>query len=220
MWASSAASSPAPCCPFLASPSYTALVLSARRGQRGQGTASIGRGLYVERLTAGSTAAARKCLLITRKIIIPPPDSGEHRTGYRISRKNDLPPDCWDPRATSSHARKCVRKKTIRPLTAGTHQLHLRTQGSASEKMIRPPTAGTHQLHLRTQGSASGQKKTNRPPDCWAPAATPSHARKCVRAKKKIRPPDCWDPPSTSLHARKCLTVGTHLVEAYVALSF
>jgi hypothetical protein len=27
----------------------------------------IGRGLYVERLTAGSTAAARKCLLITQK---------------------------------------------------------------------------------------------------------------------------------------------------------
>ena len=70
-------------------------------------------------------------------------------------------------------------KKTIRPLTAGTHQLHLRTQGSVSEKktirprllgptsytfarkevrpdkkMIRPLTAGTHQLHLRRQGSA------------------------------------------------------------------
>ena len=27
-------------------------------------------------------------------------------------------------------------------------------------------------------------------------------------------------PPATSSHARKCLTVGTHLVEAYVALSF
>ena len=61
--------------PSKASPSSTALVLSARRGQRGQGTTSIGRGLYVERLTAGSTAAARKCLLITCKIIIPPPDS-------------------------------------------------------------------------------------------------------------------------------------------------
>src|SRR4051812_10155900 len=48
-----------------ASPSSTALVLSARRGQHGQGTPSIGCGLYVERLTAGSTAAARKCLLIT-----------------------------------------------------------------------------------------------------------------------------------------------------------
>ena len=33
-------------------------------------------------------------------------------------------------------------------------------------------------------------------------------------------PPDCWDPPATSSHARKCLIVGTHLVEAYVALSF
>ena len=45
----------------------TTLVLSARRGQHDQGTTSIGRGLYVERLTVGSTAAARKCLLITPK---------------------------------------------------------------------------------------------------------------------------------------------------------
>ena len=37
---------------------------------------------------------------------------------------------------------------------------------------------------------------------------------------KKTFPPDCWDPPATSSHARKCLTVGTHPVEAYVALSF
>ena len=51
--------------PSQASPSSTALVLSARRGQHGQGTTSIGRVLYVERLTAGSTTAARKCLLIT-----------------------------------------------------------------------------------------------------------------------------------------------------------
>ena len=46
-----------------------------RRGQRGQGMTSIGTILYVEKLTAGSTAAARRCLLITRKIMIPPPDS-------------------------------------------------------------------------------------------------------------------------------------------------
>ena len=59
--------------------------------------------LYVERLTAGSTAVARKCLLITCKIIIPPPDSRTHRTGHRISQKKRF------------------------PLTAGTHQLHLRT---------------------------------------------------------------------------------------------
>ena len=37
---------------------------------------------------------------------------------------------------------------------------------------------------------------------------------------KKTFPPDCWDPPATSSHARKCLTIGSHLVEAYVALSF
>ena len=35
-----------------------------------------------------------------------------------------------------------------------------------------------------------------------------------------IRPPHCWVQPATSSQARKCLTVGTHLVEAYVALSF
>ena len=69
-------------------------------------------------------------------------------------------------------------------------------QGSASgqKKRFAPLTAGTHQLHLRTQGSAS--------------------------EKKTIRPPDCWDPPATSSHTRKCLTVGTHLVQAYIALSF
>ena len=45
--------------PSQASPSSTAVVLSARRGQRGQGTTSIGRVVYVERLTAGSTATAQ-----------------------------------------------------------------------------------------------------------------------------------------------------------------
>ena len=147
-------------------------MLLARSGQHGQGTASVGRGLYVERLTAGSTAAARKCLLITCKIIIPPLTAGTHRTGHRISRKKRFPPDCWDPPATPSHARKCV-----------------------------------------------WAKKNDSPPDYWDPPGTSSHARKCVRAKKMICPPDCWDPPTTSSHARKCLTVRTHLVEVYVALS-
>ena len=98
------------------------------------------------------------------------------------------------------------------------------------KKMICPLTVGTQQLHLRTQGSASRQKnKTIRPPDRWDPPVTPSHTRKCVRAKKRfapltagthqlhlrtqgsasgqkkmIRPPDRWDPPATSSHARKC----------------
>ena len=62
------------------------------------------------------------------------------------------------------------------------------------QKKCFPLTAGTYQQHLRTQGSAS--------------------------EKKNDSPPDCWDPPATSSHARKCLTIGTHLVEAYVALSF
>ena len=150
------------------------MVISAQPGQRGQGTTSIGRGQYVERLTAGSTAAARKCLLIMRKIMIPPPDSWDPPDGPLYFARKTFPPDCWDPPATSSHGRKCVRVK----------------------KRFAPVTAGTHQLHLRTQGSASGQKK------------------------QTIRPPDCWDPPAISSQSRKCLTVGTHLVEAYVALSF
>ena len=89
----------------------TALVLSARCGQHGQRPTSIGRVLYVERLTAGSMAAARKCLLITRKIIIPAPDSGDPPDGPPYFTKKCFPPDCWGPPATPSHARKCVRAK-------------------------------------------------------------------------------------------------------------
>ena len=46
--------------PSLASPLSTALVLSARRGQCGQRTTSIGRGLYLERLKTGSMAAHKE----------------------------------------------------------------------------------------------------------------------------------------------------------------
>src|SRR3954470_14777641 len=74
---------------------------------------SIGRVLYVERLTSRSTAAARKCLIITRKIMIPPPDSRDPLDGPPYFAKKTFPPDCWDPPATSSQARKC--------LTVGTH---------------------------------------------------------------------------------------------------
>src|SRR3954470_15162927 len=110
------------------------MVLSVRRGQCGQRSTSIGRVLCVKTLTAGSTVAARKCLLITCKISIPPPDSGDPPDGPPYFVKKMFPPDSWDPPATPSHARKCVRvkkNKTIRPLAAGTHQLHLRTQESA-----------------------------------------------------------------------------------------
>ena len=47
--------------------------------------------LYVERLTAGSTAAARKCLLITRKIIIPPLDSRDPPDGPPYFMKKTFP---------------------------------------------------------------------------------------------------------------------------------
>ena len=99
----------------------TSLVLSARHGQRCQRPTSIGRVLYVVRPTAGSRRP-RKCLLITRKIIIPPPDSrdppdgppylakktfpltaGTHRTGQRISRKNVPPTVSSDPPEVPSY---------------------------------------------------------------------------------------------------------------------
>ena len=78
--------------PSQASPSSTTVVLSARRGQCGQRPTSIGRVLCVERLTAGSMAAARKCLLITRKIIIPPPDSWDPPDGPLYFVKKTFPP--------------------------------------------------------------------------------------------------------------------------------
>ena len=91
-----------------ASPSSTASVRSARRGQH---TRVIGRGLYVESLTAGTHEVhgrtQGKFLLIKLKKMFPPPDS-------------------WDPPAVSSHGRKCLlvlRKKLFIPLIAGTRQI-------------------------------------------------------------------------------------------------
>ena len=143
------------------------MVLSARPGERGQGTTSIGRGLYVERLTAGSTAAARKCLLITRKIMIPPPDSWDPPDGpLYFTKKIIRPPDCWDPPTTSSHARKCVRaKKTIRP-----PDIWDPLEGPLYfAKNVPPLTCRTHQLS--------------------------SHARKCllIKHKKMNTPPASWN---------------------------
>ena len=114
--ASTAASSPAPRHP-LPRPHRRPPPWCSRRGVVNVVNDRLPSEEYcTERLTAGSTAAARKCLLITRKIIIPPPDSRDPRDGPPYFAKKCTPPDCWDPPATSSHARKCVRaKKTIRP---------------------------------------------------------------------------------------------------------
>ena len=60
---------------------------------------------------SGVQAAARKCLLITRQIIIPPPNSRDPPDGALYFMEKTFPPDCWDPPASSSHARKCVRAK-------------------------------------------------------------------------------------------------------------
>ena len=112
-------------------------MLSARRGQRGQGTTSIGSVLYVERLTAGSTAAARKCLLIMRKIVIPPPDSRDPPDGPPYFAKTTFPPDCWDPPDGPPY----FVKKMFPRLSARTHRKCLLI---THKKMNTPRLAGTH----------------------------------------------------------------------------
>ena len=88
-----------------ASPSYITSVGSARHGQH---TRVIGRGLYVEILTAG-----------THEV--------HGRTQGKFSLLSCfLPPDSWDPPAISSHGRKCflvMQKKPFLPMTAGTRQI-------------------------------------------------------------------------------------------------
>ena len=86
----------------------------------------------MERLTAGSTAAARKCLLITRKIIIPPPDSRDPPDGPPVFRKKTFPPDYWDPEDVPPY----FMKKTFPPLSARTHRKYLLIR---HKKMNTPP---------------------------------------------------------------------------------
>ena len=89
------------------------------------------------RVSARSTAAASKCLLITRKIMIPPTDSrdpldglpyfskknvcpltaGTHLTGHRISQKKNVPPAVSsDPPEVPPY----YAQKMNTPLLAGT----------------------------------------------------------------------------------------------------
>ena len=51
---------------------------------------------------------ARKCLLITRKIMIPPPDIRDPPKGPLYFAKKVTATDSSDPPAISSHARKCL----------------------------------------------------------------------------------------------------------------
>ena len=134
MWASTTVSSPAPRRP-LPRPRRRPLPWCSRRGVVNVVKERLPSEVYCTwRVSAGSTAAASKCLLITRKIMIPPPDSRDPPNEQPYFAKKRFPPDCWDPPATSSHAQKCVRaKKMIRPLTIGTHQLQLRTQGKVGQ---------------------------------------------------------------------------------------
>ena len=60
-------------------------------------------------------------------------------------------------------------------LTAGTHEVHGRTQGKflliKVKKCFLPLTAGTHRLYLRMEGSASFLCEKNIPPvDSWDPS--------------------------------------------------
>ena len=88
----------------------------------------------MERLTAGSMATGRKCLLITRKIIIPPPDSGDPPDGPPYFAKKTFPPDCWDPQDGPPY----FVKKTFPPLSARTHPKCLLIM---YKKMNTPPNS-------------------------------------------------------------------------------
>ena len=59
-----------------------------------------------KRLTVG--VHTRKCLLITRKIMIPPPDSWDPLEGSLYFAKKRSPAVSSDPPAISSHTRKCL----------------------------------------------------------------------------------------------------------------
>ena len=57
----------------------------------------------------GPWSHARKCLLIKRKIMIPPPDIWDPPKGpLYFMKKNVTATDSSDPPAISSHARKCL----------------------------------------------------------------------------------------------------------------
>ena len=67
---------------------------------------------------AGSPATPSKCLLITRKMMIPPTDSRDTLDGPPYFPKKCLPPDCWDPPDGPPY----FVKKTFPPLSARTHR--------------------------------------------------------------------------------------------------
>ena len=89
---------PLPRLPQLRVVPFLGLVVVHRRGALGTvwatwSTTESHRKMTVrERLTAGSTAAARKCLLITRKMIIPRPDSGDPPDGPPYFAKKRFAP--------------------------------------------------------------------------------------------------------------------------------
>ena len=85
-------------------------------------------------------AATRKCLLITREIIILHLTAGTHRTGHLISQKK-----CFLPTARTHLTGQRISRKNVCPLTAGTH----RTGHRISRKKCSP------RYQLGPTGSAS-----------------------------------------------------------------
>ena len=77
---------------------------------------------------------ARKCLLIMRKIIIPPPDSRDPPDGPPYFMKKTFPPHCWDPPNWPAY----FAKKTFPPMSARTHRKCLLI---THKKMNTPPAS-------------------------------------------------------------------------------
>ena len=82
------------CSPLTAGTHWTGHRISRKKRSPRCQIGPIGSILYVESLSWVHVRS--KCLLITRKIIIPPPDSRD-RTGHQYFAKKTFPPDCWDP---------------------------------------------------------------------------------------------------------------------------
>ena len=91
--------------------------------------------------------------------MIPLPDSGDPPDGpsYFTKKKRLFRAD--------------ARQWYVESLTAGTHEVHGRTQGKfLLIKLFPPPDSWTHRLYLRTVESASLLcKKTIPPDDSWDP---------------------------------------------------
>ena len=119
---------------------FLGLTVVHRRGALGAAWSTWSRNDFhrkstvVERLTAESTTVARKCLLITRKIIIPPPGSRDPPGAHQYITKKTFGPDCWDPPDGPPY----FTKKMFPLLSAWTHRKCLLI---THKKMNTPPAS-------------------------------------------------------------------------------